>query len=45
LDPNIDVLIADYKALGNQTRLYSQLRDEVHANWSPINDFGKQLCQ
>jgi len=45
LDPNIDVLITDYQALAGETRLYSQVRDEVHANFKPIDAFKAQLCQ
>jgi len=42
---NFEVIIADYRMVANQTRLYPQVRDEIKSNYDPIKQFGTQICQ
>ena len=42
---NIDILISDYQAVANQARIYSEVRDEIHNNWKPIDQLHQQICQ
>jgi len=41
---NIEVLIADYRLVADQTRLYPQIRDEVKSNFKPLNQLQTQIC-
>ena len=41
---NYEILITDYRTLSDGTRLYSQLRDEVNANFKPLKDLNQQIC-
>jgi len=45
LVPNVDVLLADYQAIWGGKRIYSQLQEELAANYKPLKDLHDQICK
>jgi hypothetical protein len=44
LVPNVDLMISDYQAIKSEKRIYAQLKDELVANFKPLQDFHDQIC-
>ncbi|MDT7631320.1 MAG: hypothetical protein QOI50_3250 [Pseudonocardiales bacterium] len=44
LQPDVELLLADDKAIDNQTRVYAQVKDEVDPAYKRLKDFHDQIC-
>jgi len=44
LQPDVELLANDFKALGNETRVLPQVKDEVDASYKRVMDFHEQIC-
>jgi len=44
LRPDVELLIADYRALAKQDRVLVQVKDEVDNSYQRIQQFRKQIC-
>ena len=44
LQPDVELLANDFKALGDESRVLVQLKDEVDTSYKRVMDFHEQIC-
>jgi hypothetical protein len=44
LQPDVELLLTDTKAIDSQTRVYAQVKDEVDPAYQRLKDFHDQIC-
>jgi hypothetical protein len=45
LAPYVQVMLVDNQAIASERRVFAQLKDEMMANFQPLDDFRGQVCE